>query len=175
MLDSAANVVRQVYFNGTIVTCVGNGTAGFSGDSGPGTAALLRAPRAVLSDGAAGFYVAGGTCSAARASSHKRVTVSSFYHRPDTGNFCVRRWFASNKTIASVVGQCTLAGNVGDGGPAKLARLQTPRSLAFDGAGSLLIADSCVLILSSTSGYRRICVHVLPFMQIFKHSAVSVS
>lgn len=87
-VDFTANVVRRVFLNGTIFTVLGNGTAGYSGDNGPGTAATIRTPRAVVSDGAAGFLVA------------------------DTGNFCVRRWFAANGTVASVMGKvgCRVAG-----------------------------------------------------------------
>jgi len=68
----------------------------------------------------------------------------------DTGNNCVRRISATG-TIASVAGVCSVAGGFeGDGGPAVSARLLRPRSIVFDPAGNLYIADQ------SNSRIRRV-------------------
>jgi uncharacterized protein (TIGR03437 family) len=44
IVESGGNRVRRVSLAGIITTVAGNGTAGFSGDGGPATAASLRAP-----------------------------------------------------------------------------------------------------------------------------------
>ena len=45
--DEVSNRVRRVLPSGTIVTIAGTGEAGFGGDGGPSTAALLDAPKAL--------------------------------------------------------------------------------------------------------------------------------
>lgn len=79
--DSVANVIRQVFYNGTIITILGNGTAGLGSDTGLGTSIMLNAPRAVASDGAGGIVVG------------------------DTSNACVRSWFANNASVSTLAGK----------------------------------------------------------------------
>jgi hypothetical protein len=66
--DAGNNRVRRVRPNGTITTVAGTGTAGFSGDGGPATAAELNQPKAVavLPD-LRGFLVADAANSRIRA------------------------------------------------------------------------------------------------------------
>src|SRR5688500_18904224 len=56
--DRSNNRVRKVATTGTIATVAGNAIAGYSGDGGPGTAAMLNLPRAVAVDVAGNLYVA---------------------------------------------------------------------------------------------------------------------
>jgi hypothetical protein len=49
--DTGNNRIRMVSVDGTMSTVVGNGTAGWAGDSGPGTLAMLNAPGAIATDG----------------------------------------------------------------------------------------------------------------------------
>ena len=56
--DGANHRVRKVSTNGIITTIVGNGTAGFSGDGGPATAAELNGPWGMAFDSAGNFYIA---------------------------------------------------------------------------------------------------------------------
>ena len=57
--DTDNNVVRRISLNDrTITTVAGNGTAGFSGDSGPATAASLSAPYGLTFDGYGDLYIA---------------------------------------------------------------------------------------------------------------------
>ena len=58
-----------------------------------------------------------------------------------SGN-AVRRIFASNGTITTVVGKCTNNVNLGDGGPAIEACLSNPYDFAMNAAGEWFIADS---------------------------------
>ncbi|MGD0499686.1 MAG: NHL repeat-containing protein [Bryobacteraceae bacterium] len=112
--DSGNNRIRKV--SSTVITTVaGNGTAGFSGDSGPATSAELNAPMGVAVDAAGNLYIA------------------------DSGNNRIRK--VSNGVIATVAGTGT-AGYSGDTGPATGAGLNEPSAVAVDVSGSLYIADT---------------------------------
>ena len=56
--DNKNQRVRKITTDGIINTIAGNGTAGFSGDNGPATAAMMRRPRAMAIDGAGNLYIA---------------------------------------------------------------------------------------------------------------------
>jgi NHL repeat len=107
--------VRRVSPAGTITTVAGTGTAGFSGDGGPATAAELRNPDWVAATADGGFLIA------------------------DTGNERVRRVSPAG-TITTVAGTGT-AGFSGDGGPATAAQLNVPGAVAATADGGFLIAD----------------------------------
>jgi uncharacterized protein (TIGR03437 family) len=113
--DRVNNRIRKVDAAGIITTVAGNGTAGFGGDGGPATSASLRAPQAVLFDGAGNMYIA------------------------DTNNFRVRKVNPVGiiTTIAGYGGSSPL----GDGGAATSAGVG-PASLALDAAGNMYIADT---------------------------------
>ena len=83
---------------GTIVTAAGNGTAGYSGDNGPATAAELNDPTA--------------------SPSTPRATCSS----PTTDNNVIREVVKATGDIITVAGNGT-AGYSGDNGPATAAEL----------------------------------------------------
>ena len=113
--DSDNNRIRLVAPDGTISTVAGDGVAGFSGDGGPGTAAELDHPHAVLPL-AKGFLVA------------------------DTLNDRVRRVWPDG-TITTVAGDGT-AGFSGDGGTPVSAELDQPKALALRPDGRVLVADA---------------------------------
>jgi sugar lactone lactonase YvrE len=115
LADTGNNLIREVS-SGVISTVAGNGTPGFSGDNGPATSAQLKAPLNVALDGS------GNPCIA------------------DTDGHRIRKVSPSG-TIITVAGTGT-AGYSGDGGPATVARLDYPESVALDAAGNLYIADS---------------------------------
>jgi hypothetical protein len=100
---------------GDIFTVAGNGTAGFSGDGGPATAAQLSSPFGVAATADGGFLVA------------------------DPGNHRIRR-VSPTGGIATVAGTGT-QGFSGDGGPATSARLSAPSAVAVMADGGFLIAD----------------------------------
>ena len=134
-VDSAVRVVAaragtfygQAMKAGDIYTIAGTGTAGYSGDGGPGTSAELSGPGGVTTDQAGNAVVA------------------------DTGNSRIRVVAAHSGTFygqAMTAGDLyTIAGNgqrglTGDGGPAASAELRFPGGLTTDSAGNLVVADT---------------------------------
>ena len=111
--DAGTHRVRKVDTLGIITTVAGNGKAGYGGDGGPGTLALLNEPRGLAIGPAGDLLIA------------------------DTLNSRVRRLGAGG-VITTVAG----GGGWGDGGPATLALLFWPRSVAADSAGNVYIADT---------------------------------
>jgi len=112
--DSGNTRVRKVSTSGIITTVAGNGTAGFSGDSGPATSAALNAPEAVAVDAAGNLYIA------------------------DTSNSRIRKVSASG-IITTVAGNGTQAFS-GDGGAATSAAVDRPSGVAVDASGNIFIA-----------------------------------
>jgi uncharacterized protein (TIGR03437 family) len=113
--DTDNHRVRKVAANGIITTFAGTGTAGFSGDGGPATAAQLSLPYGLATDLSGNLYVA------------------------DLGNNRVRR-IAPDGTIATVAGGGAGAAAT-DGSAATSVPLLTPRNLATDAAGNLYISE----------------------------------
>jgi uncharacterized protein (TIGR03437 family) len=111
--DSGNNRIRKVS-GGVIATVAGNGTPGFSGDTGPATSAQLNGPAGLAVDSAGDLYIA------------------------DHNNFRIR--MVSNGVIATVAGDGT-GGSSGDDIPATSAQLY-PSYLAVDSAGNLYIAST---------------------------------
>ena len=99
-----------------LLTVAGTGTAGFSGDGGPATTALLDRPASVALDRAGNLYIA------------------------DTNNHRIRRVSAAGM-IATVAGSGA-TGYGGEGGEATATRLNAPAGILVDGAGNLYIADT---------------------------------
>lgn len=112
--DTGGNRIRIVSA-GIITTVAGNGTAGFSGDTGLAVAAKLSNPRGVAVDSAGNMFIA------------------------DSANHRIRR--VSGGIITTIAGN-GVAGSLGDRGTATSAMLNTPVGLGFDAGGNLLIADS---------------------------------
>jgi sugar lactone lactonase YvrE len=111
--DSHNQRIRIVK-SGTITTIVGNGTPGFSGDTGPATAAELSLPSAVAVDTAGNIYIA------------------------DTNNQRIRKITGNTITTIAGNGEELFAG---DGGAAISAVLDLPTGLAVDTTGNVYIAD----------------------------------
>ncbi|MGW7094901.1 NHL domain-containing protein [Streptomyces sp. NPDC054874] len=114
--DSANNRVRKITTDGTISTVAGSGTAGFSGDNGPATAAKLNYPLGVTVDSTGTLYI----------SDHRNHRI---------------RKITTDGTISTVAGT-GVAGFGGDDGPATAAKLDRAYAVAVDGAGNLYIADA---------------------------------
>ncbi|RYE82797.1 MAG: hypothetical protein EOO65_04970, partial [Methanosarcinales archaeon] len=123
--DNNNHRIRRVDEAGNISSVAGTGTAGFSGDGGPATAAMLKNPNGVAvwysanSDGVV-LYIA------------------------DSNNNRIRRVNEAGN-IDSVAGTST-SGYSGDGGPATAAKLSSPYGVsalynASSGGVALWIAD----------------------------------
>jgi trimeric autotransporter adhesin len=115
--DAAVHEVRKIAADGSIQIVAGAGVAGFTGDGGPATAALLNQPYGLAVDAAGNLYIA------------------------DLGNARVRK-IAVDGTIQTVAGGGALpATSTGQGGPATSVQLVQPRNVALGGDGSLYISD----------------------------------
>jgi len=100
----------------TMVTIAGTGTAGFSGDGGPGAKAQINNPYglAIGPDGALYFC--------------------------EIGNHRVRRLDLKTNLISTVAGSGQ-KGYAGDGGPALAAAMNEPYEVRFDRGGNMFFAE----------------------------------
>jgi sugar lactone lactonase YvrE len=114
--DYNNDCIREVGTNDIITTAAGNGTAGYSGDSGWATNAELNHPEGVVVDGYGNLYIA------------------------DFGNNRIRE-VGTNGIITTVAGNGT-NGYSGDGGAATNAELHSPNGVTVDRYGNLYIADA---------------------------------
>jgi RHS repeat-associated protein len=114
--DTGNHRIRKVDRNGIITTIAGTGQAGYSGDGGPATEAMLNAPFAVAADNKGNIYIA------------------------DTGNHRIRK-VDRNGIITTVAGN-GVEGYSGDNGPAVFASLNSPKDVVINPEGGFYIADS---------------------------------
>ncbi len=120
--DAENNAVRKVLASsGNIYTIAGTGTAGYSGDGGPATAAYLRNPDCIALDVSGNVYIA------------------------DELNNAIREIVASSGHIITLVGHETggfgTGGFSGDGGPASAAAITYPAGVGVDISGNIYIVD----------------------------------
>jgi len=113
--DNSNNRIRKITAAGVISTYAGNGTAGFSGDSGPATRAELNGPTGVRLDAAGNLYIS------------------------DSNNSRVRK-VTPGGIISTFAGTGT-GGYNGDGIAATSAELNDPNGIATDASGNVYIAD----------------------------------
>jgi sugar lactone lactonase YvrE len=118
LADTHNGRVREVSAATGIISTVAGAAAlqAFGGDGGVATAASLALPRGLTIDAVGNLYIA------------------------DSANHRIRRVSPSG-TITTVAGQGTQA-FVGDGSPAVVASIDSPRAVAISPAGSLTLADS---------------------------------
>jgi trimeric autotransporter adhesin len=169
--DTLNQRVRRIGTDGVIHTLAGNGLAAFSGDGTDATKQSLNMPAALALDGSGNVYVAdtgnnrvrmvspvgalstvagnGGAGSGGNGTAAVSVSLSS----PEgvavdsAGNLYIAesgandlRMVGTNGTIATLAGtgECCYSG---DGGPANLALLNAPWSVAVDAAGDVYFSD----------------------------------
>jgi sugar lactone lactonase YvrE len=114
--DKHNHAIRKINADGIITTVAGNGTAGYSGDGGPATAARLNHPLGLCLDVAGNLYIA------------------------DNSNTVVRK--ISPSGIISTFAGNNHAGSSGDGRAATAASLRNVRAVAADGKGNIYISDT---------------------------------
>ena len=114
--DFQANRIRKVSPTGIISTIAGTGTAGYTGDGGPATAAEIC-------NHWGGVYP----------DSHGNIIIADCY------NNCVRK-IDNTGIITTIIGNGT-AGYTGDGGLASAALVYEPVSAFVTSAGDLYVSD----------------------------------
>ena len=113
--DSDNNAIREVSAaTGKIATVAGNGSWGYTGDSGPATSAQLMNPTALYVDASGNIYIA------------------------DTDNNVIREVTVADKKIKTVAGNGT-AGFSDDGTLATSANLYMPSGIFVDGGGNIFL------------------------------------
>ncbi len=114
--DSTGQRIRKIATNGIITTVAGNGTEGYSGDTGPAPLAELDFPVSVAVDSSNNVYIA------------------------DANNFRIRMVYPVG-TIVTVAGNGT-EGFSGDGGAATSAAINYTYGVRIDASGKMYIADA---------------------------------
>ena len=115
--DTGNHRIRMVDAEGLITTVAGTGDAGFSGDGGPGTTALLSGPVDVAADNNGYLYIA------------------------DTGNHRIRVLDLNLGIIQTVAGTGFPGFNQAEGAGTETT-LNSPSGLATDPEGRVYIADT---------------------------------
>jgi NHL repeat-containing protein len=119
--DLAINRILKMTPDGILHIVAGTGVAGFSGDHGPATRARISTPAGVAVDSAGNLFFA------------------------DLDNHRIRK-ISPDGIITTVAGSGpaglgTPGSFAGDGGPATLARLDSPVAVAIDTAGNLFFSE----------------------------------
>jgi sugar lactone lactonase YvrE len=166
--DTDNNVVREVKFNGIIVTVAGDGTSGYTGDGGRATTATLNLPQGVAADAHGDLFIADTVNSAIR-EVMPDGTIRTIAGRPPTSDFppfdptSLALDARGNLFIADTAQQKVVelkphgtltdfagpGGNDngegdywGDGLPAGRARFNGPSGVAIGPNGDVVIADT---------------------------------
>jgi len=117
--DYGNNIIRKIdHITGNISTMAGNYSygGGYSGNSGPATAAELDGPTSIAFDTSGNLFIA------------------------EYGNNVIRKVDNGTGIISTFAG-IHVGGYSGDGGPAIAAKLSSPVNIAFDHSGNLYISD----------------------------------
>jgi len=115
--DGGAHRVRALTTDGRVIAVAGVGLPGNSGDGGPALGALLMHPSGLALDAAGNLYIT------------------------DSGAHAIRRVLTQSGIIETVAGTGR-AGDTGDGGSAKRARLNAPEGVTLAPDGTLFVSDS---------------------------------
>ena len=126
----------MTFQKGVIETVIGTGEAGYAGDGGPASVALLREPFMCSFDSAGNMYLS------------------------EARNHCVRRIDRDTGVITTIAGNGN-AGYSGDGGPAVGATLNEPYSLTVNQqSGDIYIVDRQNAVVRKVDGTTGIITTV---------------
>ena len=165
--DAGNNRIRKVTAaTGIITTFAGTGTAGYGGDGGTATTALIDWPTGICVKGTGeviisdtnnsclrqvsitntistlpmtvgrGMNAPGGT-----ASYYDTAQKKLFLYIADKNNHRIRKLDTVTNAFVTVAGTGS-SGSTGDGGQAIAARLKSPSGVTVDASGNLFIADT---------------------------------
>jgi streptogramin lyase len=112
---------------GTIDTVAGTGKAGYAGDGGQATAALLNQPFHCELDGKGNLYIA------------------------EAFNHCIRKVDLRSGVISTIAG-AGAKGYTGDGGPATRATFNEPYAVVISPTGDLYIPDRLNAVIRKVDG-----------------------
>ncbi len=115
--DSGNNRIRKVSTAGIISTVAGTGAAGYSGDGGQATDAVLNGPYGIAVDGSGNLYIG------------------------DSSNYRVRKVTVSTGVISTIAGT-GVSGYSGDGGNGTSAALGYPCGVSVDSSSNVYVADA---------------------------------
>jgi cysteine-rich repeat protein len=114
--ETANHRIRRVDVDGSVKTIAGTGVAGFAGDGGPAALAELRNPAGVAIDNRGDVVIA------------------------DTNNHRIRR--IDRLGVITTIAGTGQPGDGSSGGPATATALSSPRHVAFDAQGRVLVSDT---------------------------------
>jgi len=170
VVDTVNQRIRKIDPSGIITTIAGTGVAGYSGDGGPATAAVINWPHGAALDSAGNLYISDSSNHRIRKIDRAGIitTVAGtgvlgfngdgpgtsvelnqpkalFMGASDTLYFDDQdnnrvRRLDPSGVVTTVAGD-GVAGYGGDGGPATSAHLQQPKGVWVGGDGSVYIAD----------------------------------
>jgi sugar lactone lactonase YvrE len=143
--------IRKVSSDGIITTVAGNGTAGFSGDGGPATAAQLRNPVGVALDSVGNLFIADkdnlrvrkvsldGIISSPGSTTLSNALFANAVAIDKAGNLFLT--FDNSVRLVSPSGSVTTIANLPQpGGPSSID-LPSPAGVAVHSSGDLFVAD----------------------------------
>ena len=165
------HAIRMINTSGIITTIAGTGTAGYSGNAGLATAAMLNYPQNVVIDNYGNMFISDVNNNCIR--KINTMGIISTYAGTDTAGYTGNGgqagladinvgWVAIDKQsniylveqytndvrkidntgIISLVAGNLTGGYSGDGGPAVLAQLKQPSAVCLDTMGNIYIADN---------------------------------
>jgi trimeric autotransporter adhesin len=120
--SSSTNCVFKLSTSGVLALVAGNSRAGFAGDGGPATSAMLNSPQGLALDARGNLYIADSLNNRVRMVNPQGI-ISTF---AGTGQFS----------------QDSSPGTFNDGGPATQGLLHNPMGVAVDSSGNVYIADT---------------------------------
>lgn len=169
--DQYNHRIRKISPAGIITTVAGTGTAAYSGDGGPASAAKLSFPNYIYMSSSGDLFVTdngnhvirkisvagtistiagngipgasgdGGPATAARLNYPAGLTMDSYGNLYVAGNVTNNVRKISTSGIITSIAGTGIAGFSGDGGAATTAQLSMPLDITFNAAGDLLVAD----------------------------------
>jgi sugar lactone lactonase YvrE len=155
--DAGNARIRMVSAAGTITTFAGNGTGGYTGDTGPATSAEINGPSSIAIDAMNNVYFSEFNNQDIRIVDHATGNIDTYVSlggQPTgicldaAGNLYVAMFsqnqvwkYDTSKTKTVIAGTGT-TGPLGDGGQATAANLSNPNGVWADAHGNVYIVDN---------------------------------